>query len=167
MSTPGNTSQTYRIRTAQLADIPEILAIFADEVKAGRMLPRSEENMRANIHDWRVAILNDEIIGCVSLVFFTPTLCEIRSLAVAEPFRQNGLGKKLVQAAVDLAEERGVAKVLTLTRAPHLFEQVGFEQDNISNFHQKVQQDCQMCPFLECCDEIALLLKIKEGVQVC
>jgi len=155
----------YRIRTAQLADIPEILAIFADEVEAGRMLPRSEEIMRANIQDWRVAYLDNVIIGCVSLVFFTPQLCEIRSLAVAESYRQNGLGKKLVQAAVDLAEERGAVNVLTLTRAPYLFEQFGFERDDIRNFHQKVQQDCQLCPFLTCCDEVALLLKIKESVQ--
>ncbi len=154
----------YRIRSAQLADIPDILALFADEVKAGRMLPRSKEIMQANIHDWRVAYINDEIIGCVSLVFYSQTLCEIRSLAVAKPFRQNGSGKKLVEAALVLAKKRGAEGVLTLTRAPGLFEHFGFQKTDIQKFPEKVQQDCQPCPFINQCDEIALLYKIKESV---
>lgn len=165
MTNSNGNLQKYRIRTAQLADIPEILAIFASEVEAGRMLPRTEEDMRASIQDWRVATVDNEIIGCVSLVFFTPRLCEIRSLAVAEPYRQNGLGNKLIQTAVELARQRGADDVLTLTRAPYLFEQLGFERSIISNFHHKVQQDCQLCPLVDNCDETALLYKISESVR--
>ena len=160
------TKINYRIRTAQLADIPNILAVFADEVEAGKMLPRNEANMRERIQDWRVATLNNEVVGCVSLVFFTSELCEIRSLAVTEEFRKNGLGKKLVREAIDLAKERGAERVLTLTRAPYVFENFGFEQANIQDFHRKVQQDCSLCPFLEQCDETALLLQIKERAFV-
>jgi amino-acid N-acetyltransferase len=156
-------SLNYRIRPAQLADIPDILALFADEVKAGRMLPRSKVVMQANIHDWRVADINDEIIGCVSLVFYSQTLCEIRSLAVAKRFRQNGLGKRMVEEALVLARERGAEGVLTLTRVPGLFEHSGFQKSDIQKFPEKVQQDCQPCPFINQCDEIALLYKFKES----
>ncbi|MEJ2757486.1 MAG: GNAT family N-acetyltransferase [Anaerolineales bacterium] len=152
-----------RIRMAQLADIPAILALFADEVEAGLMLPRNEAEMQARISHWRVAEVNHEIIGCVSLVFFNPTLAEIRSLAVAKPYRQNGLGKKLVQAAVGFAEEAGVQQVLTLTRSPWVFEPLGFEKNLIQNFPAKVQQDCQLCPFIDNCDEVALLYSFQES----
>jgi len=152
----------YQIRPAQLADIPNILALFAGEVEAGRMLPRKKENLHAGIKDWRVACNNDEVVGCVSLVFFNPNLCEIRSLAVAESCRNNGLGKKLIEAALILAEERGAKEVLTLTRAAGLFERCGFQINDIRNFPKKVQTDCQACPFIDCCDEVALLIKIKE-----
>lgn len=156
----------YHIRAARIAEIPDILAIFSDEVKAGRMLPRSVEEMQADIDSWRVALINDQIIGCVSLVFFNEILSEIRSLAVAESFRQNGLGKQLIEAAVALAKQNGAKYILTLTRSPWLFEHFGFEQENIENFHEKVQQDCKLCPLLTCCDETALLYKIKESVPV-
>lgn len=152
------------ILSAQLADIPDILALFSEEVEAGRMLPRNKENLQAGIRDWRIAAINDEIVGCVSLVFFTPKLCEIRSLAVAEACRNNGLGKKLIEAALILAKERGAEDVLTLTRAPWLFERLGFQKNDIQNFPKKVQQDCQTCPFIKNCDEVALLIKIKERI---
>ena len=155
----------YRIRTTQLADISDILNLFDAEVKAGRMLPRNKEDMRANIQDWRVASLHDEIIGCVSLVFFNEILCEIRSLAVNEACRENGLGKMLIEAALVLAKERGVENVLTLTRAPRLFEHFGFQKNEIQNFPEKVQQDCQPCPFINCCDEVALLYQIEQSEQ--
>lgn len=155
-------SLNYRIRTVKFADIPDILALIADEVEAGRMLPRNKENMQAGIQDWRIASINNEIVGCVSLVFFNQTLCEIRSLAVAEAYRKNGLGKKLIKAALALAKERGVEDVLALTRAPLLFERFGFQKNEIRNFPEKVQQDCQPCPFINHCDEVTLLFKIKE-----
>jgi len=155
-------SVDYKIRPAQLADIPDILALFASEVEAGRMLPRKKEDLQAGIKDWRVACNNDEVVGCVSLVFFNPNLCEIRSLAVAESCRNNGLGKKLIEAALILAKERGAKEVLTLTRAAGLFGSCGFQINDIRNFPKKVQTDCQACPFIDCCDEVALLIKIKE-----
>jgi N-acetylglutamate synthase-like GNAT family acetyltransferase len=153
----------YRIRTPQLADIPEILSLFADEVNAGRMLPRNKKNMQVGLDNWQVAYTNDEIIGCVSLVFYNQTLCEIRSLAVAETYRKNGLGKRLIEAALALAKERAAKGVLTLTRVPGLFEQLNFQKSEIQQFPEKVQQDCQPCPFINDCDEIALLYKIEEN----
>ena len=155
-------SGQYLIRGADQDDIPGILNLFADEVQKGLMLPRSEEEIRSNIHHWRVSQFNDEIIGCVSLVFFNEKLCEIRSLAVAKSFRMNGLGKIMVEEALILAEDLGAREVLTLTRAPSLFELSGFQADNINNFPEKVRQDCNPCPFVNECDEIALLYSFKD-----
>ncbi len=155
-------SINYQIRPAQLDEIPDILALFADEVEAGRMLPRTTEDLQAGIQDWRVVSTAGEVVGCVSLVFFNPNLCEIRSLAVAKSCRNDGLGKKLIEAALTLAKQRGVKEVLTLTRAAGLFKRCGFEINDIRNFPKKVQTDCQACPFIDCCDEVALLIKIEE-----
>jgi N-acetylglutamate synthase-like GNAT family acetyltransferase len=156
-------SGNYQIRAPYQNEIPDILSLFAAEVKAGFMLPRSKENVLSNIQNWKVASFNQEIIGCVSLVFFNKTLCEIRSLAVAKSFRKNGLGKKLVEEALILAKELGAREVLTLTRAPRVFESSGFQTADIRNFPEKVRQDCKPCHFINNCDEIALLHTIKEG----
>jgi len=151
-------NKTYTIRPARVREIDTIVDLFAEEVAAGRMLARDKEKMKGGIDDWRVAVnAEDVVVGCVSLVFFNPQVCEVRSLAVDAAHRSNGLGKALVEAAVDLARERGAAQVLTLTRAAGLFENLGFMVDDIHNFPKKVQKDCVNCPFIENCDEIALL----------
>ncbi|NDJ75908.1 MAG: GNAT family N-acetyltransferase [Chloroflexi bacterium] len=133
-----------------------ICALFADEVRAGRMLPRTQEEIAAHPDDWLVAEKNGQVVGCVSLVDYSRTLCEIRSLAVDPAYRGNGIASRLVSAGLDLACERGTSTVLVLTRAAHLFETLGFRYDSVTNFPEKVWRDCAPCPFRHACDEVAL-----------
>jgi N-acetylglutamate synthase-like GNAT family acetyltransferase len=150
-------ARAYTIRPARYGDIRFMLALFSEEVQAGRMLPRNPGEVRANIENWLVAERDGVLVGCVSLVFFEEMLCELRSLAVAPEYRGNGLGSALISAALDLAEERGVARVLALTRSVTLFENQGFYPSLVTNFPEKVWRDCRPCPFRHRCDEVALL----------
>lgn len=152
----------YQIRKAQVGEVSAIVRIFEDEVRAGRMLPRKPDEMRANIDSWLVAVDGEEVIGCVSLVFFNQTLCEVRSLAVHPAYQGNGLGSKLVSAAVKFAEEKDMTHVLTLTRATGVFTKLGFELDSVFHYPEKVWKDCTPCPLRERCDEVALLYRIKK-----
>lgn len=150
------------LRTPLPSEVEAILAIFAEEVAAGRMLPRNPEEVRANIGDWIIAEDNGEIVGCVSLVFFNPSLCELRSLAVAPRFQRNGLGSALIRAAIGYAQERGAAHVLTLTRATPVFQRIGFIQDSVFHYPEKVWKDCAPCPLRDRCDEVALVYPLQE-----
>lgn len=152
----------YHIRGARVDEVNAIIAIFDEEVKAGRMLPRNPVEMQANIENWIVAEENAEIIGCVSLVFFNQNLCEVRSLAVAPRYQGNGLGSKLITAAIAHAEEKEMSHVLTLTRATGVFKRLGFEVDSVYHFPEKVWKDCTPCPLRERCDEVALLYTIQK-----
>ncbi|HEC23628.1 MAG TPA: GNAT family N-acetyltransferase [Chloroflexi bacterium] len=145
------------IRTARISEVEDIRALFEEEVRAGRMLPRSPHEMRAHINDWLVAEEDGAVIGCVSLVFFNDELCELRSLAVAPEQQGRGLGLALIGAAVELARLRGMRRVLSLTRAVELFERAGFRRDFLANFPQKVWRDCRPCPLRHRCDEVALI----------
>ena len=142
-----NTSPKYHIREAKIEDAHSILDLIAAEVHAGRMLPRKLGEVQLCIDDWRVAVIDELIVGCVSLVFFNDELCELRSLAVSSDFRGNGLGSDLVGSIIALARERDMARVITLTRSTNLFELLGFQQDLILNFPEKVWRDCYPCPF--------------------
>ena len=153
----------FQIRNTLEKDIPAILALFNAEVAAGRMLPRSKENLTVTLPLWRVATIDEEIIGCVSLVFFNSSLCEIRSLAVAEGYRMIGLGKKLIESAMELAQGYDATTVFALTRAPWVFERLGFKRTLIKKFPEKVWQDCKPCPFINKCDEIAVYFNLKES----
>ncbi len=148
------------IRHPHAHDVDAVLALFEDEVRAGKMLPRNPDSVRNNLEDWLVAELDGKIVGCVSLVTFNATLCEVRSLAVDPDTRGLGLGSKLVTAAINLAETRDIEKVLTLTRAAKLFENLGFTRDIVTNFPEKVWRDCAPCPFQKFCDEVALIYHI-------
>lgn len=157
------TSTSYQIRKARKREAAAIRDLFIEEVKAGRMLPRKVNEIRARIDDWQVAVEGEKVIGCVSLVIFNPRVCELRSLAVSPEYQGNGLGGKLIKAAVDMAEQRQMQRVLTLTRAVRLFERAGFHLDRVLNFPEKVWQDCRACPLRNQCDEVALVYELAEG----
>ena len=156
-------SGAITLRIAQTSEIQAMLDLFDEEVRAGRMLPRNPNEVRAHIDDWIVAVEGDQVVGCVSLVFYNGDLCEIRSLAVDPEKRGLGMGCALIEAALELARERNVPRVLTLTRAARLFEKLGFRQVSIEEFPLKVRRDCRPCPFRHACDEVALLYLIDEG----
>jgi N-acetylglutamate synthase-like GNAT family acetyltransferase len=162
-------ARTYTIRPAGFEDIHAMLELFAAEVRAGRMLPRNPGEVRANLGNWLVAEQDDALVGCVSLVFFDEgksqhdlALCEVRSLAVSPELRGNGLGSALISAALDLAEERGAARVLALTRSVSLFENLGFYRSLVTMFPEKVWRDCRPCPLRHRCDEVALLYDFED-----
>jgi amino-acid N-acetyltransferase len=149
------------LRPARTDEIEQMLALFEDEVRAGRMLPRSPNEVRATIDDWIVAAAGHEIVGCVSLVLFNDELCEVRSLAVAPACRGIGLGAALVEAALALARRRGMRRVLTLTRAVDFFRRLGFRVDRVARYPDKVWRDCRPCPLRHRCDEVALIYHLQ------
>lgn len=148
------------IRHPYPEEVEAVRALFDGEVRAGKMLPRSADTIRACLDDWLVAEKDDRIAGCVSLVYFNEALCEVRSLAVHPDYRGHGIASALVEAALELAREQGVQRVLTLTRATPLFERLGFRRDFVANFPEKVWHDCAPCPFRHACDEVALIFDL-------
>ncbi|MBP8974894.1 MAG: GNAT family N-acetyltransferase [Anaerolineae bacterium] len=149
------------IRQPHACEVEAILALFAQDVAAGLMLPRPADEMCQQLDRWLVAEQDGQVIGCVSLVCYNGSLAEVRSLAVRPDWRGHGIASRLVQDAVAMAQARGLKRVLTLTRAARLFEQLGFERDAVSNFPIKVWQDCAPCPFQDRCDEIALVYELE------
>lgn len=74
----------------------------------------------------------------------------LRSVAVAGPYRGRGLGRRMVEGALDLARARGVVEVylLTLTAAA-FFERLGFDRVGRDAVPARVQQSLEfraLCP---------------------
>jgi amino-acid N-acetyltransferase len=148
------------IRHPHPEEVEAIRALFEDEVRAGKMLPRPAEVIRTHLDNWLVAEEDGQIVGCVSLVYFNGSLCEVRSLAVHPDYRGQGIARRLVEAALEMARRQGVPRALALTRAAHLFERLGFRRDFVANFPEKVWHDCAPCPFRDACDEVALIVDL-------
>jgi putative acetyltransferase len=77
----------------------------------------------------------DEIVGCVALVPFGPRedgVCELSKMTVAAKSRGRGVGRALLQAAIERARQLGARTLFLgsnrkLADAVHLYESVGFQ----------------------------------------
>ena len=150
-----------RIRPAISNDVPQILALVNEHVRRGDVLPRTAQSIRETLPDWLVGIDEDsELIACVSLLFYTSALAEVRSLAVADKVKGQGWGRTIVKALLTGAKQQGVPTVFALTRAVGFFQKLGFSITTKERFPQKVWRDCHICPLLENCDETAVVLHL-------
>lgn len=83
-------------------------------------LPRAAEFLADPRHHLAVAIHDDQVIGFVSAVHYVhpdksrPELW-INEVSVAETYRRQGLGKRLLEAMFDVARELGCAEAWVLT----------------------------------------------------
>ena len=75
-----------------------------------------------------VARADDRIVGCAALELYGADAL-LRSVAVDGALHGRGLGRRLVDAALDLASESGASTVYLLTTtAEAFFLQLGFER---------------------------------------
>jgi len=71
--------------------------------------------------------LGDELVGCAAIELFDRAAL-LRSVAVRDDLRGQGVGQRLVGAAEELARESGVSELLLLTEtAESWFARLGYE----------------------------------------
>ena len=149
------------IRPAKPQDIPHILALLNEHVTRGDVLPRTAQSIRKTLPDWLVGFdAEDELVACVSLLYYSDALAEVRSLAVADKVKGNGWGSSIVKAIIAQAEHKQVPTLFALTRAVPFFQKVGFTISSRELFPEKVWRDCHVCPLLTNCDETAVVLHL-------
>lgn len=151
------------IRHARAADVPGICQLVNQYAELGRMLHRSMESVYDALREFCVAV--DEsgvIVGCVALDVFWADLGEIKSLAVSPQRRGQGLGSRLLQAALEDARLLGITKVFALTYEKEFFSANGFEVIDRGTLPEKVWRECIACPKADACDEIAMIRQLAE-----
>ncbi|SRR5579884_483733 len=144
-------------------DISAILDLINGYASAGVMLPRTEAELRAGLGNFWVARENGRIAGCVALCSYGARLAEVRSLAVHPDYEGRGIGRQLVEAAVESASDAGVGAVFAFTLVPGFFRKAGFEEADRGLLPVKVWKDCIRCPKISCCDEIAMIRTLRPG----
>jgi amino-acid N-acetyltransferase len=145
------------IRKALMHDIAPILELINGYAARGIMLPRTEFEMSEAIRDFTVVLRGGELLGCGALHFYSPTLAEIRSLAVHENAKKYGVGRKIVDALVREAVGYELDAVFAFTYVVEFFEKVGFHAVERGVLPLKAWKDCLRCPKFQACDEIAVL----------
>jgi amino-acid N-acetyltransferase len=110
------------------------------------------------VRDFAVAESESGIfLGCGALHLYGPHLAEVRSIVVKPEAKGQGAGGRILLALLEEAEEQGVASVCLFTRIPDFFFHFGFRLADRTTLPDKIYKDCQACPRLYACDEVAMV----------
>lgn len=142
-----------RFRSAQLADLPTIIRMLADDF-LGSQRERCEDPLpESYIKAFReieadpnneliVAELEGEVIGTLQLTY-TPSIsfqggkrCTVESVRVDEKLRGQGIGREMMQWTIERAKENGCASIQLTTNhdrvdAHRFYESLGFSKSHI------------------------------------
>ncbi len=164
-SSSPSAQDNFRVITVHKARLQDARNIF-DLVNSlsgdGTLLRRSYAEICENIRDFTVACIPDaegehEFIGCGALHLYGPHLAEVRSIVVKPEARGLGAGDALLEALMAEADEHQVMSVCLFTRIPDYFEHLGFRVAERNAMPDKIYKDCQTCPRLYACDEVAMV----------
>lgn len=125
MSAPA--TEAVVIRPAEPRDLEPLEEFIAPFVSAGRILPRTTDELAGLLPTSFVAEAGARIVGLAALEVYSRKLAELRSLAVAEDWQGRGIGTQLVHACLELARERRIFEVMTITSADDFFRRCGFD----------------------------------------
>ena len=114
------------IRPATAADAEAVRALIDRYTADGTLLPRTEAFIAAYAHNFLVAEADGEVVGCVHLDEYSPSLAELRSLAVAPGWLGVGVGRALVAGTERLARQRGYATLFAVSNDEEFFQKHGF-----------------------------------------
>jgi amino-acid N-acetyltransferase len=147
------------IRKAGVHDINAIHKLLQAFAEEGQLLPRPLSGLYDHLRDFFVYAPSTEqsLVGCCALQVCWEDLAEIRSLAVVRARWGQGIGGRLLTAALEEARTMQIKKVFTLTYRPGFFEKFGFRTIDRSALPLKIWGDCILCVKFPDCDEIAMV----------
>jgi amino-acid N-acetyltransferase len=151
------------VRKAKLPDAVNIFDLVNSLSGDGTLLRRSYAEICENVRDFTVAEspvsgeTGGVFLGCGALHLYGPHLAEVRSIVVKPEAKGQGAGGRLLRSLLEEAEEQSVTAVCLFTRIPDFFFHFGFRVVDRTTLPDKIYKDCQTCPRLYACDEVAMV----------
>ncbi|RLS57576.1 MAG: GNAT family N-acetyltransferase [Planctomycetota bacterium] len=125
---PGQAAEyPVEVRPSSMADLDDIYEFIQPFVDAGRLLPRTLDELEGLIPTGFIALVEGEVVGFVALEVYSRKLAEVRSLCVSSAHQGRGIGKKLTLACVELARRLKVYEVMAITSSDEFFRSCGFD----------------------------------------
>ncbi|MCA8997294.1 MAG: GNAT family N-acetyltransferase [Planctomycetaceae bacterium] len=124
---PPDNLPAVTVRPAIHDDADDVFDFLEQFVQAGRVLPRTLDELEQLVSTGFVAEMEGQIVGFAALEVYSKKLSEIRSLCVSPAVQGRGVGKKLTQACVELAKERRIFEIMVITSSDEFFRTCGFD----------------------------------------
>lgn len=124
MSTSNN---ALIVRPARTSDIKAIRTIIDTYVMGRRLLSKETVTLYETVQEFTIAEYNGEVVGCGALHILWEDLAEVRTVAVLERMRGQGVGNAIIASIVNRAREIGVERIFCLTFETDFFGRNGFE----------------------------------------
>jgi amino-acid N-acetyltransferase len=115
------------IRKARADELDRVAAFITPFVEQHKLLHRTFDELEELLENLFIAEIDGEIVGCAALEIYSRKLAEVRSLAVSPRVQGMGVGRRLVQACVELARQRGILEVMAITSSEDFFKACGFD----------------------------------------
>ena len=131
------------IRHAEAGDAAAIAALIDRYVPSGALVARSPSYIAERDTDFLVATLDERVVGCVHLSEYSPSLAEVRSLAVDPDLADAGIDAALLDAVERLAARRDYETLFVVTNDEGFFHRRGyvpFEVPELARERDEVQR---------------------------
>jgi len=116
------------IRAAKSTDVKGIRILIDTYAPQRRLLSKETVTLYESVQEFTVAIEDGEVVGCGALHVLWEDLAEVRTVAVAEHLRGEGVGHRILEAIITRAREIGVKRIFCLTFETQFFGRHGFEE---------------------------------------
>jgi amino-acid N-acetyltransferase len=81
-----------------------------------------------DVQEFTVAVEGDLVVGCGALHVLWEDLAEVRTVAVLDRLKGQGVGHKILEAIIERARLVGVERIFCLTFETQFFSRHGFEE---------------------------------------
>jgi amino-acid N-acetyltransferase len=116
------------VRPARTSDIKAIHKLIEDFASGGRMLQKETVTLYESVQEFMVAVEDGQVVGCGALHVLWEDLAEVRSVAITENLRGNGIGNQILERIIDRARVLGLSRIFCLTFETKFFGRHGFEE---------------------------------------
>jgi len=157
----------FIVRNAGFTDADGIYSLIKAYPK--ELLPRPISDIAENIDRFIVCEKNGQIVGTISWSILPeighvrhPSV-ELKSLSVKRSLRKHGVGRMLVQAAIERIKVLQPSQLIVLTFTPGFFAKMGFREVPKASLMHKLYMGCINCakydsPFT--CPEVAMAMDV-------
>jgi amino-acid N-acetyltransferase len=114
------------IRRARASDAANVSLLIRQHVASGALLPRDPDFIAEHALDFLVATVDGRVVGCVHLDEYSPSLAEVRSIAVDASYQGRGIGVALVDAIEALARAREYRTLFAVSNNDTFFRSRGY-----------------------------------------
>ena len=148
------------LRTADARDAGTLFALIAANQEEGHLLPRTRDELAARANRFVVAVRGGSVVGCAELAPLSPTVAEVRSLAVDACARGGRVGVTIVDELRRRARHGGFERLCAFTHAPGYFTNMGFSIVPHAWLLEKIVTDCIKCAQFRSCGQYAMVVPI-------